>query len=35
MKDINYKQYLFYILFIIITVSGDALAFKGSIGVNP
>lgn len=34
MKDINYKQYLFYILFIIITASGDALAFKGSIGVN-
>lgn len=35
MKDLNYKQYVFYILFIIITACGDALAFKGSIGVNP
>lgn len=35
MKNVSYKQYAFYILFIVITACGDALAFKGSIGVNP
>lgn len=34
MEKINYKQYVYYILFVMITASGDALAFKGSIGVN-
>ena len=29
------KQFFFYFLFIIITATGDAMAFKGNVGVNP
>ena len=31
----NWKRILLYLVFIVISASGDALAFKGDIGVNP
>lgn len=34
-KYINEKPYVFYIFFVVMTACGDALTFKGSIGVNP